>query len=56
MAKVIAVCTSASTGVRKTPLPEGGTAIENFGLEGDAHASGEWHRQVSLLAQESNSL
>ena len=26
--------------------------IEDFGLEGDAHA-GKWHRQVSLLAKES---
>jgi len=26
---------------------------ENFGIEGDAHASGEWHRQVSLLGIES---
>jgi MOSC domain-containing protein YiiM len=25
---------------------------ENYGIEGDAHA-GDWHRQVSLLAQES---
>ncbi|MHB1483916.1 MAG: MOSC domain-containing protein [Saccharofermentanales bacterium] len=26
--------------------------IEDFGIEGDAHA-GDWHRQVSLLAKES---
>jgi MOSC domain-containing protein YiiM len=26
---------------------------ENFGIEGDAHASDKWHRQVSLLAMES---
>ncbi len=26
--------------------------IENFGIEGDAHA-GKWHRQVSFLALES---
>ncbi|HLB25955.1 MAG TPA: MOSC domain-containing protein, partial [Nitrospirota bacterium] len=32
---------------------EGAVALENFGLEGDAHASSEWHRQVSLLAIES---
>ncbi|MGD2081233.1 MAG: MOSC domain-containing protein, partial [Nitrospirota bacterium] len=25
----------------------------NFGIEGDAHASDKWHRQVSLLAAES---
>jgi MOSC domain-containing protein YiiM len=27
--------------------------IDNFGIENDAHASGKWHRQVSLLALES---
>ncbi len=53
MAKILAVSTSETTGVRKTPLPEGGKFIEEYGLEGDAHASSEWHRQVSLLAQES---
>ena len=26
---------------------------DNFGIENDAHASGKWHRQVSLLATES---
>ena len=26
---------------------------DNFGIEGDAHASDKWHRQVSLLATES---
>ena len=26
---------------------------EDHGIEGDAHASGHWHRQVSLLAMES---
>jgi len=31
----------------------GGRLIADFGLEGDAHASGHWHRQVSLLAMES---
>lgn len=31
---------------------DSGEFIENHGLKGDAHA-GEWHRQVSLLAQES---
>jgi MOSC domain-containing protein YiiM len=27
--------------------------LEDFGIEGDAHASDRWHRQVSLLAMES---
>jgi MOSC domain-containing protein YiiM len=50
-ARVVAVCTSAATGVRKAPVPEA-TARADHGLEGDAHA-GPWHRQVSLLADES---
>jgi MOSC domain-containing protein YiiM len=53
MAKITAVCISETTGVRKTPLPDGGNFITEYGLEGDAHASSEWHRQVSLLAQAS---
>jgi MOSC domain-containing protein YiiM len=53
MAKITAVCISETTGVRKIPLPEGGNFITEYGLEGDAHASGNWHRQVSLLAQAS---
>ena len=38
-------------GTRKTCI-ESSLLIENFGLEGDAHA-GDWHRQVSFLASES---
>ena len=53
MAKILAVCISETTGVRKTPLPEGGVFIEEYGLQGDAHASRAWHRQVSLLTRES---
>lgn len=37
--------------VRKTP-GKSGVLIEGRGFQGDAHA-GDWHRQVSLLAQES---
>jgi len=37
--------------VRKTRGVQG-VLLENHGFEGDAHA-GDWHRQVSLLAQES---
>jgi len=51
MAKVTAVCLSEHTGVIKTPVPEIFVKI-NHGVVGDAHA-GKWHRQVSLLAQES---
>ncbi|MGB9834548.1 MAG: MOSC domain-containing protein [bacterium] len=49
--KVVAVNISERTGVRKTNVGKA-KALKNFGLEGDAHA-GNWHRQVSLLAQES---
>ena len=51
MAQVMAVCISEKKGERKKPV----AAVEvrqNHGIIGDAHA-GEWHRQVSLLAQES---
>jgi len=49
--RVIAVCLSSAKGERKRDVGAG-VLLENFGLEGDAHG-GEWHRQVSLLAQES---
>ncbi len=52
MATVIAVCTSDKKGTRKTPVPEI-TIEENYGVAGDAHADSTWHRQVSLLAEES---
>lgn len=51
MAKVIAISISETKGVPKENIPEG-NFIEDFGLEGDAHA-GKWHRQVSLLGVES---
>jgi len=51
MAKIIAVNISETKGVIKKPLEKGYFQV-NHGLEGDAHA-GNWHRQVSLLAQES---
>lgn len=51
MAKVVAVNISETKGVVKHPI-EKGFFKENHGLEDDAHA-GDWHRQVSLLAQES---
>lgn len=50
-AKVVAINISEKKGTIKKPIDEG-NFIEDFGLEGDAHA-GKWHRQVSLLAQES---
>jgi MOSC domain-containing protein YiiM len=51
MAKVIDVNISETKGVIKKSI-EKGYFKENHGLEGDAHA-GDWHRQVSLLGQES---
>ena len=51
MATVLAVCISENKGERKKPV-EAVELQKNHGIVGDAHA-GEWHRQVSLLAQES---
>ncbi len=51
MGKVLNVCISEVRGVSKHPV-ESLHLIPNHGIEGDAHA-GNWHRQVSLLAQES---
>ena len=48
MGKVIAVCTSPEKGTQETAVAEG-NFIEDYGIEGDAHA-GKWHRQVSLLS------
>ncbi len=50
-AMVVAVCTSANKGERKVDIKRS-LLLENFGLEGDGHG-GDWHRQVSLLAEES---
>lgn len=51
MARVTSVNISDKKGVIKTPISEG-VFREEHGLVGDGHA-GKWHRQVSLLAQES---
>jgi len=52
MSKIIAVCTSQKKGTKKQAVASG-TLRENYGLNGDAHADSETHRQVSLLAKES---
>ena len=52
MAQIIAVCLSETKGMRKHDVGLG-RLIANLGLEGDAHALGSWHRQLSLLALES---
>jgi len=49
--KVLAVCISEKKGQQKKDVSQV-ALIEEWGLEGDAHAS-SWHRQVSLLAWES---
>jgi len=49
--KILAVSVSDRKGVRKTNV-ESARLIENWGIEGDAHA-GPGHRQVSLLGDES---
>ena len=51
MAEVIAVCISEKKGTVKHPVPHIDVRVHH-GIVGDAHA-GNWHRQISLLADES---
>ena len=51
MAHVVAVCVSKKKGVVKQEQSSASFKAD-WGIEGDAH-SGDWHRQVSLLASES---
>ena len=51
MGTVVAVCVSDRKGVQKRPVSEIELRV-GHGVLGDAHA-GNWHRQVSLLAEES---
>ena len=48
-----ATCISKRKGTRKEPIAEGVQVEAHFGVKDDAHASADWHRQVSLLAWES---
>ena len=48
--KVVSVNISAQKGTAKHPVDE--ICLDECGIIGDAHA-GTWHRQVSLLSQES---
>jgi MOSC domain-containing protein YiiM len=50
--RVVSLNISDKKGVRKKPVKEAMLRTE-YGIEGDAHASSAWHRQVSLLARES---
>ncbi len=49
-AEVVSVNISAEKGTVKRPVPE--ICLDERGIIGDAHA-GAWHRQVSLLSQDS---
>lgn len=49
--KIVSLAISKKKGTRKQVVDKA-RLIENYGLEGDAHA-GNWHRQVSFLASES---
>ena len=51
MAKVVSVNISEKKGTLKKPVPEIELKLQH-GIVGDAHA-GDWHRQISLLAEES---
>jgi MOSC domain-containing protein YiiM len=51
-AKIISINISGKKGERKKAV-DSAVLTEHFGIESDAHASGEWHRQISLLATES---
>jgi MOSC domain-containing protein YiiM len=50
--RILSLNVSERTGEQKKPVPAGRVILkENHGIVGDAHA-GDWHRQVSLLADE----
>ena len=51
MARVVSVNISEKKGTLKKPVPEIKLKLRH-GIVGDAHA-GDWHRQISLLAEES---
>ena len=51
MAKVVSVNISEKKGTLKKPVPEIELKLRH-GIVGDAHA-GDWHRQISLLAEAS---
>jgi MOSC domain-containing protein YiiM len=48
--KILSLNISRKTGEQKKPV-ERALLVAGHGIEGDAHA-GDWHRQVSLLADE----
>ena len=53
MARITSINVSARKGIQKEPIGDKSqTVVVDRGLKGDAHA-GDWHRQVSFLAEES---
>lgn len=54
MGKILAVCVSQKRGVQKKPV-EVIECAKDLGIRDDAHR-GHWHRQISLLANESAEL
>lgn len=50
--RIVSLNISDKKGERKKPVKEVFLKA-GYGIEGDAHASAEWHRQVSILAVES---
>ena len=54
LGEVTSVNISAKKGQRKTPIASGVMEVRaDYGCADDAHASDAWHRQISLLAEES---
>lgn len=51
MANIRAICISEKKGMQKHPVSEAELKAD-WGIVGDAHA-GNWHRQISILAQDS---
>lgn len=51
MGEILAVCISDKRGIQKRPVAEI-ECVKKFGIRGDAHGD-DWHRQISLLADES---
>ncbi len=51
MAKVVSINISTKKGVVKVPVDKAELKVDH-GIVGDAHA-GNWHRQISMLAEES---
>lgn len=51
MAEIVAVCISKKKGEQKSPVDQVELKVDH-GIVNDAHA-GNWHRQVSLLGDES---